>query len=453
MSAQAKLAWPPTKEDLQRLYVDQKLSAAKIAKAYGLKTGNPRSAAFLVTYHLKRHRIDRRDRIEELRKETAAIVQAWKANHPEIDWGQANHPEEVQLGGRVDGGVRVTAEENAVIELLRTPNLSIEHLDPDTKGRVGSAIQELHIRRGVSLTDIANLIGNKTSGYASWVARQVGVQPRAFEEGRLKGIHEKVRKYERKPFDGTDDDRAYLLGLKHGDLYAYTPFGDAVRVSTSTTHPALADLFTRLFSPYGHVYKHPRFKEDTRTYEWNLQTILDRSFDFLLDSRDKCRDWIVKKEDTMLAYLAGLIDAEGNIRIYANPRTVGLIVGIYNTDIDLLEFAYTCLERLGCRPLRPYLSKESGYISPGFHILMKRDYWRVFVARFDEAHSLLRRLPLRHKEKVEMREVAISLEKGDLYGGVADKISLLKKSFDEETHGFTKQAELDFHAQHPARAS
>src|ERR1700687_2848671 len=37
-AAQPKLAWPPTKEDLQRLYVYKKLSAAKIAKVYGLNT-------------------------------------------------------------------------------------------------------------------------------------------------------------------------------------------------------------------------------------------------------------------------------------------------------------------------------------------------------------------------------------------------------------------------------
>jgi len=47
-AAQPKLAWPPTKEDLQRLYVDEQLSAAKIAKVYGLNTPNPRSATFLV---------------------------------------------------------------------------------------------------------------------------------------------------------------------------------------------------------------------------------------------------------------------------------------------------------------------------------------------------------------------------------------------------------------------
>jgi hypothetical protein len=37
----AELEWPPTEADLRRLYLDEKLSAAKIAQVYGLKTPNP----------------------------------------------------------------------------------------------------------------------------------------------------------------------------------------------------------------------------------------------------------------------------------------------------------------------------------------------------------------------------------------------------------------------------
>jgi hypothetical protein len=200
-------------------------------------------------------------------------------------------------------------------------------MDEPTRQRIRSVIQHMHHKRGISLGDIAKLIGNKTSGYTSWLARQLGIRPRSFHEAQRIGIH-KLRKYERKPFDGTDEDKAYMLGLRHGDLSASVPFGDVTRVSTSTTHPALSELFEQLFCPYGHVYKYPRRQKDTNTYEWNLQTILDRSFGFLLESRDKCREWVMRKDGTMLAYLAGLIDAEGNIRIYPNPRTIGIIVSI-----------------------------------------------------------------------------------------------------------------------------
>ena len=341
-------------------------------------------------------------------------------------------------------------EKSAVLELLRNEGLSIEHLDQETKGRVRAVMEYLHWEREISMTDIAELIGNKTSGYVSWLFKKIEVKARDFEEGRLKGIHDKVRIHERKPFEGTDEDKAYMLGLKHGDLYAYRPFGDAVRVSTSTTHPALAELFTQLFSPHGHMSKHPRYKKDTGTYGWNFEVILDKSFGFLLESRDTCREWVITKDSTMLAYLSGLIDAEGNIRPHANPRTVAITVTTYNTDIDLLGFAYECLRRLGSRPLRPYLDKEAGYVSTkGFRIPMRKDYWRVMVARFDEAQTLLRRLPLCHKEKVALKEVALSVAKGEPYERIADRVASLKKTFDEEVDRYTKEAESEYRRTHP----
>jgi hypothetical protein len=106
------------------------------------------------------------------------------------------------------------------------------------------------------------------------------------------------------------------------------------------------------------------------------------------------------------------------------------------------------LKQLGFRPIKPYLDREAGGVSSGFQIEMKKAYWRVMVARFDEAQLLLSRLPLRHKEKVEMKEVALSVAKGDLYSKVADQVSCLKRSFKSQTEKFTQQAELEFLSRH-----
>jgi len=441
-AAQPTLAWPPAKEDLQRLYVDEKLSAAKIAKVYGLKTGNPRSAAFLVTYYLKKHGIQRRDRIQELRKETEAVVAAWKAKYPKEDGGDPNRPAEEE--GQADEPPKLTAEEKAVVELLQHKNLSIRYLDPETKGRVKAAMESLHWTQELSLNDIAELMGNKTSGYSSYLFKELGIKARPFEEARLKGVVNHLRMYDRRPFAGTDADKAYILGLKHGDLSAYVPFGNVTRVSTSTTHPALAELFTELFSPHGHVYKLARYKKDTGTFEWNFQAILDDSFAFLLEPREKCRDWVRKQDETMLAYLAGLVDAEGHIRMYPNPRTVGIIVSVWNTDFDLVRFASDCLKRLGYRPMEPYLDKRAGGKSSGFHIERKKDYWRLQLGRFDEAQSLLQRLPLRHREKVERKRLALSVSKGEDYEVIGSKVSSFARSIKEEARQFTRLAELKF---------
>lgn len=260
----------------------------------------------------------------------------------------------------------VSAEtQEALLVLLRTKGLSIRELDEKRREELRQFMEYLHVTKGMSLTDISKMIGNKTSGYTSWLCKQLGVKARPFEEARLKGIREKRRKYERKPFDGTEEDRAYLLGLRHGDLSVSKPWKGVVRVSTSTTHPAMAELFRNLFEPYGHVYKHPRFKKDTNTYEWNLNTIVDTSFEFLFSPFSDLVDWILSKESITRAYLAGLLDAEGSVGIHPAKKLTSVSAVYYNTNLGLVWFVHKTMSSLGYHPLEPYLDKEKGFRSAG----------------------------------------------------------------------------------------
>ena len=300
-----KLTWPPTKEDLQRLYVEQRLSAAKIAKVYQLNTPNPKSAVELVRYHLKRNGIERRNRIQELCKETEATVTVWKEKHPK----QESPDMEV--------------EESAVLELLGIKNLSVRHLDPETKERVRAMMERLHWTEGLSLNGIADLIDGRTSGDVSRWFKDLKVKARPFEVSRLKSIMEN-RKYERRPFDGTDEDKAYLLGIAHGDFHVRTPWNGAVSVSTSTTHPAMVQLFRKLFSPFGHVYQFSRYQSDVNSYEWNLQATLDDTFRFLLVGHKAAWEWVSQDESRVYSYLAGLWDAEGRVGIQRDAKVVSV---------------------------------------------------------------------------------------------------------------------------------
>jgi len=74
---ESKLIWPPTKEDLLRLYVKQRLSARRIAKLNGLKYASEKTAESTVLYHLKRNGIERRDPVEHIRKVTEGMVDEW----------------------------------------------------------------------------------------------------------------------------------------------------------------------------------------------------------------------------------------------------------------------------------------------------------------------------------------------------------------------------------------
>ena len=73
----ARLAWPPLAEDLKRLYLEQKLSASKIATAYGLKYASAKTAESTILYHLKKNGISRRDPAAHIRKVTETMVDEW----------------------------------------------------------------------------------------------------------------------------------------------------------------------------------------------------------------------------------------------------------------------------------------------------------------------------------------------------------------------------------------
>jgi len=341
-------------------------------------------------------------------------------------------------------GISLSHDQGHVLDLLRTKGLSIKNLGPDDRDRLHLFLTELHVNRGLSLTDISKLIGNKTSGYTSWVCRQLGVEVRPFEEARLKGMREKRRKYERRPFDGTDEDKAYLLGLRHGDLSVSQPWRGVVRVSTSTTHPAMVELFRSLFEPYGHVYQHPRYKEDTDTYEWNLQTILDGSFGFLLATIGSSIRLISSTPPTNLAYLAGLFDAEGSVGIYPAKRLTSLSVIYYNTNLELLRFVSDSLAAFGFRPLKPYLDKKKGFRSPGYHIEMKKDYWRVMLCRFKECQRFLQMLPVRHKEKKLKKLLALRLHLGQPWVVSGPMVDQLRAETKSERDKFVREAERAF---------
>lgn len=309
---------------------------------------------------------------------------------------------------------------------MRTPKLSLKRMPPEQKARVHRVLTELHTNGGISLSDIALLIGNKTSGYASWVARRVGIQPREFEEARLKAIREKRRKYERRPFDGTDEDKAYMLGLRHGDLSVSRLWRGVVRVSTSTTHPAMAELFRGLFSSYGHVYEHPRYKRDTRTYEWNLSAILDESFGFLDCGVEECWTWVCRSKNRILAYIAGAVDAEGHIGIFRNYRTTAIVISVFNTNRRFLLRLKLGLEKYNYRVLGPYLDKRRGTSSGKYRIVRRKDYWRVAIADFEQCQTLLSSLPMRHQEKLARRQLAVGMHKGRRWEDVKREIEKIR---------------------------
>lgn len=305
------LQWPPRKEDLVELYLEKRLSASKIAKAYGLKYASEMTAESTILYHLKKNGISRRDPAAHIRKVTEEMVDQW-----------------------------VERYENG--ESLK--KIAGEMVDPVT---VFNHLRE----RNLKLRD------------------KVEAQIAA------------VKKFEKFPFDGRAAERAYLLGLTRGDL-GVTRHGRAIRVRTSSTHPAMIDLVLSLFAPYGPTRVYPHHSKKAG-YEWTVEAELDSSFEFLLLEK-RIPPPNDAPEEIALAYMGGLLDSEGSIWL-RRDRSFAPNLSFTNQDTGLLDWIEAQLARLGFNSSRSPPDTKS--VS------------RIFVWRQQDVVELLAILQIKHPEK------------------------------------------------------
>jgi hypothetical protein len=337
--AELTLVWPPRSEDLERLYVEEHLSAAKIARRYGLKYASPKTAESTVLYQLKRAGIKRRDCAEHVRKVTEEMADEWVRRY------QAGESLKQIAGGRVDA---VTV------------------------------FNHLH-KRGLALRD------------------------------KVEAQIEATTTHQRKPFFGNDTEKAYLLGFVLGDC-SVIRHGRAIRVRTSTTHPAMTGLFQELFRNNGYVHSYPR-KSKLTGYQWSLEVDLDASFQFLLDAKERSQTRIPDDEDGFLSYLAGFFDAEGGIYLHLKRYGSSFEFHLTNTQEGILRQIYQRLRALGYSPVmrsQDQAENRLGGRNPG-------TIWRLKLWKQHEVHDLTKAIPSRHQEKVMKIRVASEFLNADSF--------------------------------------
>jgi hypothetical protein len=232
-----------------------------------------------------------------------------------------------------------------------------------------------------------------------------------------------------------------MLGLRHGDLSVSRPWNVVVRVSTSTTHPAMAELLHRIFDKYGRVYEIPRYKRDTRTYEWNLCVILDGSFDFLDLSIRKARRRVSRSRQRVLAYVSGVLDAEGHIGISRNYKTTSIIVSIYNTNRAFLSKLKRSLSSIGLKVLGIYLDKTAGTVGGNYGIIRRKDHWRIAITDFAHSQNLLSKVRLMHSEKLGRKNLALKLRRGESWSLVGPLVKRESLEIHRARDEYVKRAE------------
>jgi len=263
-----------------------------------------------------------------------------------------------------------------------------------------------------------------------------------------RGKYEVILKYPRKPFSGDENEKAYLIGLRAGDIHARKRATNTVGVNVTTTCPAMIELFEGTFGGYGCVKRYPA--RGQFGYEWYIYCDLDVSFKFLIEKSVN-----VPSDDSFYPFLAGYVDSEGTWTFsYQNgkPRPS---FWIKSQDIQLLNGIKKRLENDGFHPCGPHLRVKGGTSTlrwipqSGGTVMIKntKDYFQLSLLRRDEMIRLIKNLmPFsHHKEKIERMHLVLKAAEGRLS---REEV----KNFIENSNGKIKEcvakAEIEYSRRH-----
>ncbi len=124
-------------------------------------------------------------------------------------------------------------------------------------------------------------------------------------------------------------EKAYLIGFRIGDLNVVKKSNaSSVKVKSNTTHVVQVRLMKSLFSQYGPVWVS---SPESRKKVYHFTAHLNSSFNFLVPKPTIIPRWIFRSQIYFWVFLAGYIDAEGTIKIYA--QRARLRIGSYDTII------------------------------------------------------------------------------------------------------------------------
>ncbi len=207
--------------------------------------------------------------------------------------------------------------------------------------------------------------------------------------------------YPRLDFDGSDVDRAYLLGFRLGDLHVKpTTLGNhSIEVSSRTTRAEQAELFRGVFGKYGYAY----VKEPSKDGQYTLLCRLNRSFSFLLPKVDDVPEWVRNSNECSAAFAAGYADAEGSFYTFhykckaRDEWRSGF--NIASQDSNIITWFHQWLSSIGATCPAPVADQRPNYA---------RTVWLIVVRRKASLLALIEALSpyLRHsKRRADMERV------------------------------------------------
>ena len=250
-----------------------------------------------------------------------------------------------------------------------------------------------------------------------------------------------VLKYARTPFSGDKNEKAYLLGLRAGDIHARKRATNTVGINVTTTRPAMLRLCEKVFGKYGYVKKYP--VKGPVVYEWYVYCDLDKSFEFLIEKPSQVPD-----DESFYAFLAGYVDSEGTWTFDKQVNKLMFSFWIKSQDLGLLNQIKEKLKSDGFHPSGPKLQiKEGSWQKASINgkavwVKNRKDFWCLRLNRQDEIILLAEKLTpfVHHEEKI--KRMSLISNAGDReWSKYGEEARSLVKQMNEESKEWVREAE------------
>ena len=300
-----------------------------------------------------------------------------------------------------------------------------------------SLILQLYKTEGKTLEEISDILGISKSTARKHIARQIQLRPTS------------MPRYPRTPFSGDNLEKAYLLGYRAGDVNVFQDSALTVTARVSTTHQAMLEMFRAIFAQYGHCLMTPR-RVFLAGFDWQIKAYLDNSFRFLIPKPNG------PPSETRLLYvfIAGFGDSDGCWSASNDYGKTTFSFNLTSRRRDLLGSIATALHKEGYHP-HVYLSREKGTIkmvngrNETRAITLTDDTWTLVMKRKEDVKRLARNvLPYsRHQEKIAKMELILDAHNED-WAEMGPKFERLRQQIRLETNEVISRAEIEYKARH-----
>jgi len=277
-------------------------------------------------------------------------------------------------------------------------------------------LEDLYVKKKLSMPKIAKILN--TSYFTVWnKMRTYEIKARSMSEAKIK--------YPKITFSGNLVEKAYMLGIRAGDI-STAQASKQITVITATTHKAQLKMFAEIFGKYSKIKTYvTTIKFDGRK-AWRIYCRLNNSFYFLLNKPNKIPKWILNSINYFYAFLAGYADCEACWNIYKlkDCKKFRLKFQIISGDKIILTQIKNKLFKLKFTPILR-LAHKKGYMRTFGKY--KKDMYRLNLNYQEDLIKLAKiLLNLSHHEEKIWKMKFFLENKGKNWEDIKDKIDKFK---------------------------